>query len=505
MDTHELRELLQCHENISLEYKKSRKDLPKDFWETYSSFANTRGGYIILGVEEDEERNPVVKGVENPEKIKTDLVTIASNRNKVNIDVLKQEDIQILEVQGKQIISIYVPEAPIQLKPVFLNNTITQSFIRKHDTDIKVSEEELGALLRNKSESLDAELLEGYTIDDLDLEAVIKYQAMLHQRNPMQNFMSMNSAVFLENIGVFQHDYSAGRTLKLTLGGLLFFGKYNAIISRIPYYHVDFFDKRGINERWSDRVSSGDFSFPDMNLFNYYSIVFEKLLASIERPFQLDKRMIRKSNDELKIALRELFVNMIVHADYLSNTTALIVEIHQPYYIFTNPGIMKIPVDSFFRTSQSRPRNDILVRLFTRMGASEHAGSGSEKILNAVVTNRFKEPEITTSLEKTVFKLWIATVADITPELTDLDQKIYNVLVDAFEKEGFLDLSAKEIIERIPGETESRIKRRLQELTKKNIVQKFGGNRNRKYGIMPTSLDVIKRVDVVSRMLKNKL
>lgn len=46
----ELYEILKIDENENMECKKSSSDLPRDMWETYSSFANTDGGIILLGV-----------------------------------------------------------------------------------------------------------------------------------------------------------------------------------------------------------------------------------------------------------------------------------------------------------------------------------------------------------------------------------------------------------------------------------------------------------------------
>ena len=79
MDLIKIKELLKKHEGLTLEYKLAQKSLPDDFWRTYSAFANTVGGDVILGIKEDEHRNAIITGVSNAEKIKTELFAGLSN------------------------------------------------------------------------------------------------------------------------------------------------------------------------------------------------------------------------------------------------------------------------------------------------------------------------------------------------------------------------------------------------------------------------------------------
>ena len=342
-----LEEILSLKESSQVEYKKAKNAFPKDAWKTYSAFANTSGGYLILGLSEDEYKNPVLTGVKDAEKIISDFCSILANRDKVSLNIINNDDIRTSIIEGKTIIIIHIKEAAITDKPIYLNNSITQTYIRLHSQDHIADKQQLSAILRNQSSQLDYELLSSYDLSDLDIDSINSYKSMLSKRYPTLNYSEMDNQNFLESIGVYRKNRDTN-TMNLTIAGLLFFGKYNAILDRFPHYHVDFFDKRGNSQRWSFRIESGNLDFPDLNLFNYYRLVSEKLLLSIDRDFELDEYTIRKNPTDLTIALREAFVNMIIHADYFLNTTALIAEIHEPYYIFINPGIMKIPVEEFF-------------------------------------------------------------------------------------------------------------------------------------------------------------
>lgn len=54
MDIKDIETLLSTGERINFEVKKGEKNIPKSVWETYSAFANTIGGYILLGISENK-------------------------------------------------------------------------------------------------------------------------------------------------------------------------------------------------------------------------------------------------------------------------------------------------------------------------------------------------------------------------------------------------------------------------------------------------------------------
>ena len=59
MNMQEVKELIYKGEKVDIECKKAEKNIPKSVYESYSAFANTKGGHIILGVKEDDTRRTI--------------------------------------------------------------------------------------------------------------------------------------------------------------------------------------------------------------------------------------------------------------------------------------------------------------------------------------------------------------------------------------------------------------------------------------------------------------
>ena len=61
IDIESIADLELLRESVDMECKRAaghdgKGAVPEDFWPTYSSFANTEGGIVLLGVREKQER-----------------------------------------------------------------------------------------------------------------------------------------------------------------------------------------------------------------------------------------------------------------------------------------------------------------------------------------------------------------------------------------------------------------------------------------------------------------
>jgi len=117
----DLNEISKYREGNRLEVKRAEKGLPHSLWSTYSAFANTNGGVILLGVEELPDKSLSVAGLNNPEKWVSDFWNTINNSKKVNINILLDKHVHIETVDAKSIVVIEVPRAERHFKPVFLD------------------------------------------------------------------------------------------------------------------------------------------------------------------------------------------------------------------------------------------------------------------------------------------------------------------------------------------------------------------------------------------------
>ena len=276
MDANEILDLLKYGENITLECKKAESTVPNAVWETYSSFAKTEGGIILFGVEEniketDFEKRFTFVSINNPDqRIKDFWNTI--NSEKVSVNILVDADVGTCVVNDATIIWIRVPQADYRQRPVYLNgNPLKGSFKRNHEGDYHCTAEEVKAMLRDASDSgNDGGLLNGFTMDDIDMNSLRSYRIEFEHRNPEHIWNGVDDLTFLKNMGGYAIDRSTGKGW-LTTAGLLMFGQGVAIRERFDNIRMDYLDESNLvpGSRWSDRLTYD--GMWENNLYNFVS------------------------------------------------------------------------------------------------------------------------------------------------------------------------------------------------------------------------------------------
>ncbi len=416
--------------------------VPEDFWPTYSAFANTQGGLVVLGMRE-KQGHFSVEGIANVLKVRKELFDSLNNRQKVSVNLLTDAAVRELMLEGKTILLIEIPRAPRKQRPVFLttNPLGGHTYRRLNDGDRPLPDDEVKRMLAEQVEdSRDDRILRGYDFDDLDAATFRSYRQVCTNRDPGHVWNGYEDREFLRHIGGWRKDRETGES-GLTLAGLLMFGQMVTIQVELPNYMLDYQERpeAKTETRWIDRITlDGKWSG---NLYDFYRKVYVKLTADLKVPFRLEKGE-RKEETPVHEALREALANVLVHADYSDRASVLVVK-SPDMFGFRNPGLMRIPVDVALQGGEPDCRNRTLHKMFRLVGVGEQAGSGIPKIYRGWASQHWRAPALYERIEPYNQTLLELRMVDLLPGVvvTAL-RKAFGVKFDALGQNERLTLAA---------------------------------------------------------------
>ena len=437
MDSKKIIDLLKYGEHINLECKKAESKLPNSVWETYSSLANTDGGIILFGVEEhiheiDFDKRFTLVSIKNPDQRLKDFWNTI-NSEKVSSNILVDADVGFCEIEGKNIMWIHVPRADYRSKPIFINgNPMKGTYKRNYEGDYHCTEDEIKAMLRDASDSgNDGGLLNGYTMEDIDLNSLRSYRIEFEHQNPAHIWNGEDDQSFLKNMGGYAIDRDTGKGW-LTSAGLLMFGKGLSVRERFDNIRMDYIDESNLlpGSRWSDRLTYD--GMWENNLYNFVRQVTPKLVSDIKRPFRLEG-MTRVDDTPVHKAIREAVINMVIHSDYLITGVLKIVK-KDKGFLFSNPGNLKLPVSAIYEGGHSVARNPRIQQMFRMIGLGDNIGSGVPTILNAWGEEQWRKPDLSQNedLQQVELKLWMISL--MPAECTEYLQKLFGMKYNHLDK-----------------------------------------------------------------------
>ncbi|MDE6807615.1 MAG: putative DNA binding domain-containing protein, partial [Prevotella sp.] len=403
MNKQDILKLLAEGERVTLECKKAQNAVPTSLWNTYSAFANTIGGTILLGIfedvkEKDRQKRFRVVGVEDAQKVVTDFWNII-NSSKVNENILNDGDVEIVSVDGTQVVCIHVPQADWRLKPIYLNDNIYKgTYRRNHEGDYHCTERQVRAMIRDSfEEGNDGMLLEHYNMDDIDLDTLHRYRTLFQFRNDSHVWNEADDKTFLRNLGGYVVNREAGKE-GLSMAGLMMFGKGLPIRERFDNFRMDYLNFCNLvgEERYSDRLTyDGRW---ENNLYQFFSIVAPRMTFDLPRSFRMEG-IQRVDDTPQHKAVREAFTNAIIHADLMMDAGILRIEKHDDKLCFRNPGLLRLPLKQIYEGGNSKARNPRIQNMLRMIGYGENVGSGFPTIIAAWKAAGWGEPELKNKIE----------------------------------------------------------------------------------------------------------
>ena len=417
METFDIVKLASYRENNRIEAKAAKGGLPRSMWETYSAFANTYGGVILLGVKEREDGTfaPIGLTPTEAEHLRQDFWNTVSNRSKVSAVLPIESEVEVLEADGGMVLAIHVPRAPRDERPVYINNDLFGgTYRRRGEGDYRCTRQEISAMLRDQgAETMDSKVLDDLTVADFNTDTVRAYRNRFRAVRQGSSWTDLDDERFLRAIGAAAVSREDGR-LHPTFGGLLMFGNDYDIVRECPQYYLDYQETLDPAIRWTDRVHSGDGMWSG-NLFDFFFRVNRKLAESLKTPFKLDG-IFRVDDTPMHKAVREALSNCLFNADY-HGVRGVVVRRTPDKLVFENPGDIRTGIEQMRLGGVSDPRNGLVMKMFSLIDVGERAGTGVPDVFATWANAGLPEPRIEENFgeaDRTILTLMLE--ADAKPD-----------------------------------------------------------------------------------------
>lgn len=471
----DLNDLNSYRENNRIEAKKALGGLPNSLWETYSAFANTLGGIILLGVEERKDKSLHAVNLPDPDIMIEEFWSIINDRERVSLNILTEKDVQIEYVNGKSIIVIQVPRAERSDKPIYIDgDAFKGTYRRSGEGDYHCTKDEVQSMLRDAAaKAQDMLVLENMNLKVFDYESVHSYRVRMKHTRPGHVWESLDDEDFLFKLGAVSRGKDGKRYP--TVAGLLMFGYEYEIVKEFPYYFLDFHQQLDDSTQCTDKIisSSGEWSG---NVYDFYFKVYNKIVQDIKTGGNGDEMPVHK-------ALREALANCIINADYYGRQGLVIVK-KKDVITFSNPGNFRIGIEEAKSGGVSDPRNTTLIKMFNLIDIGKRSGSGIPNIYRIwdkqgweppVIVENFKPERITLSLSLGTDSKKVRVKRVDKVKVYDLQKKtIIEYLTD------HITAKTSELAQLL-GVNDTRIRNLIKALIAEDIVVAEGAGKNRTY------------------------
>ena len=491
-------------ETMEIEFKSDVKKLSdSDLVDAVVAFANTNGGSLYLGIED----NGFVTGLNEQHKDITQLAAYIANRTvppvSVKAEILDSEQPVLLIQVPKSRSIVAASNGKIQRRRLKADGTPENVPMYPYEISTRLSE--LSLL------DFSAQPVPGARYTDIDPLERERLRKIILAYNGEKNLLELSDE---ELDKALQFVVTTADQLVPTYTGLLLLGKAEKIREYMPTAESAFIMMRG-----TDVTTNESFFLP--------------LLAAIEKI--TDFISARNTSEEMEMgmfrisipefdprAVREAVVNAFVHRDY-TQLGRVLVKLDADGLSVSNPGgfIEGVTYQNIL-TVEPHGRNPVLADALKRIGLAERSGRGVDRIFEGSLLYGRDVPDYSESTSRTV-KLFIPRgvpdkrlVALISEEQkrTGSPLPLNSLLVlNVLKNNHRMSLADMSHECAIP---ESKLKTTLERLTESGLIDAMGSGRGRAYvlsakaykdpiqHVRQTDIDVVRYKELVMTLARRK-
>lgn len=466
---HEIEKLIQRGESLSLEFKSDLKSLSdRDLVAAIVSLANTEGGNLLLGVEDDG----TVTGLHANHLNVSGIPSLIANKTNPAISVR----VERCTLQDKAIARISVP------KSRQLVSTSDGLLVRrrlKHDgTPEAVPLYPHEFIQRQSSMGLvdpSAMVLEEVDASQLDPLQRLRIRNAIKKYGGEQPLLTLSDEELDGALGLIKNNSGKQHP---TVAGLLLLGTEDLLRQHLPAYEVAFQVLRGTEVRVNEFYRK-----PLLETFEEVELQFKPWV--IEEELEVGLFRVPIPNYDRR-AFREGVVNALVHRDF-SRLGAVYVKLDDSGLNISSPGgfIEGVNLNNLL-VAPPHSRNPLLADIIKRIGLAERTGRGIDRIYEGMLRYGRPEPDYALSNPYLV-NLFMANVA--------ADRKFLRMVVEQHDKLGDPLVEPLIILARLRDErrlttsdlspslqkSESQTRIILEKLLEAGLIEAHGTGRGRSY------------------------
>lgn len=362
-----LTDLIASGESVEREFKSNRRQISdNEIYEEIVALANTSGGALIIGVEDDS----TITGARPRHGDTTDPIKLQSaifNNTVPNINTR----VSVVTHPSGPVISVEVdpyPEPCATASGKSLHRTIgadgKPQTVPFYPRDQRSRRVELGLL------DFSAQTIEDLSFDSFDPLEFERLRQTVTRLRGDKSLLELSNEEVAKALRLVETQN--GRPVP-NIAGLLLLGREDVLLRVFPTHEVHF---QVIDAQGNVKVNE-TFQWPLLRVI----AEVEALFARWNEEQEVTVGLFRLPIPEYSLdGFREAFNNSILHRDY-TRLEGVYVQWQHDHLLITSPGgfPLGITVDNIL-IHEPKPRNPRLAEAFKRIGLVEQTGRGVDKI-----------------------------------------------------------------------------------------------------------------------------